>query len=503
MNYRNPSAIAALTLVLGASAPVLLSEPVQARNCGGLNQRACAKILPGPPCRRGLKEIRGFCLPKPSIVRPGLRKCGGLRQRACPKIYPGPQCNRGLVNIRGFCLPGAKPDKPDPRRCGGLRQRACPKILPGPQCRPGLVNIRGICLPGARPDKPQARRCGGFKQLPCPKRVRVPACNPGLVINPLTMRCARLSGGSSVANIAKRCVRDFKPMGKAMLAYGLCQKGLGNLNALKRAIKARNANDVRKIIAAARCKAEFEQMVRVIKQKGFRSFSFGVSGELSAGVGVSSEFFVAMNLDMTDATLYQQVGGSLGAQGGIGLNGVVSAFYNRANKLSGGGKSYAMGGKFLGGGGAAVGLSKGRSPRCESFSASAGPGMGANFGSLALTHTHKLFRLPKPDFSPGCKDVKILARNRTGRKIKVVDIDFYDYKQNRWRSKLTRNKNVRAGEDFKRTYKLQKVLGDATKLKVQYRVHRGGLRWSEVKEGVSPKTVCRRGMQFTLNLTRR
>ena len=45
--------------------------------------------------------------------------------------------------------------------------------------------------------------------------------------------------------------------------------------------------------------------------------------------------------------------------------------------------------------------------------------------------------------------------------------------------------------------------GDATKVKVQYRVHQGGLKWSKVKSGMTARRTCRDGMTFALDLTRR
>ncbi len=541
-NHRKASTIAFLALALSAVGPISLPQSAHAKTCGGLKEKACPKILPGPQCKKGLKVVDKICLPDGKPDKPGKLKCGGLKEKACPKILPGPQCKKGLKVVGEICLPNGKPDKPGKPKCGGLKQKACPKIWPGPQCKPGLKVVRGICLPAGRPDKPERPKCGGLKQpacppsLPgpecrnglvnvigicirkresgdpealkcggfmrpgCPKKVRVPACDAGLRLNPLNKLCVKASEPSSVVATAKRCLEDFKPMGMAMLKYRACQVGLGKLEALKRAIKAKKLEDIRGIVEAARCKGELDNMISVLRAEGFRAFSMGVSGEGSAGFGLSSEFYVAMNLDLSDATTYQQVGGSLGVSAGIGLNGVVSAFYNKADDLSGGGKSFSAGGKFLLGGSAAVGLSSGKSPRCESFSAAGGKGVGANFGSIALTHTHKLFRFPKIDTSPGCKDVRIVGKNKTGKKIKVVDIDFYDYQKNGWRSKNTWNKKLENGETFDRKYRLQKVGGDATKVKIQYKVHEGGWKWSRMLSSSSSKRTCRDGMVFNIDI---
>lgn len=309
--------------------------------------------------------------------------------------------------------------------------------------------------------------------------------------------------GKTVADIGRNCYRDFEPMGKAMLKYLGCQAGLGNVNALKQILLAKRVDDAKDILAAKACYNEFTNLVDTVRRKGFQSLSLGVSGELAAIIGGSGEAFIASNLDLSSPTIYGSLGAGLGTQAGGSLNGVVSVFYDRADKLSGGGKSFAVSLKALGGAGGAVGLSSDSSPRCESFSASAGGGAEVNAGSVSLTKTFKLVRIPKPDFTAACKDVSVRAVNRSGKEIKIIDVDFYDYVNKRWRSKVVKNQKVAKGKTWSKKLRLQKVGGDKTKLKIQYRVKTGGglfNKWSEVINRETGSQTCQSGTTFTTDL---
>jgi len=312
--------------------------------------------------------------------------------------------------------------------------------------------------------------------------------------------------GKTIADIGMNCYRDFKPMSSPMLKYGTCQAGLHNFNMLKEAIKARNPEDAKSIFTAAACSNEFNNLIHTLRSKGFKSLSLGVSGEVSAIIGGSGEAFIASNLDLSNTTFYGTLGGGLGTQAGVSLNGVVTAYYAPANKLSGKGKNFSVSLKAMGGAGGVVGLSSGSSPRCESFSASAGAGAAVNAGSVSATRTFKLAKLAfihKPDFSASCKNVTIKVRNQTGYDIKIIDIDFYDYVNNRWRSKIVKNTEVKKNKSWSKKLRLQKVGGDKTRVKIQYRVkNKGGLfkKWSEVINRETGAKTCKTRTKFYKNL---
>ncbi len=309
--------------------------------------------------------------------------------------------------------------------------------------------------------------------------------------------------GNSIIETGRNCYRDWKPMAEAMLRYSGCQAGLRNFNALKAVLKVKNPDDAKAIFAASACKHEFDNLLRTVRSKGFKSISLGLSGEVSAIIGGSGEAFFASNLDLSNTTFYGSVGAGIGSQVGGSINGVVSVYLDPADRLSGKGKSFSVSLKTLGGAGGAVGLSSGASPTCESFSAMAGAGAEMDAGSISSTRTFKLFRLPKPDFTPSCKNVTVRARNRSGKEIKIIDVDFYDYVNERWRSKIIRNRVVQKGKTWSKSLRLQKVGGDKTRVKVQYRVKNGsGLfkRWSKVMSRESRIQTCKSGATFTADL---
>ncbi len=519
--------------------------------CGGLNQRACPRLRSGPQCRGNLKQIKGFCRQcgglnqracpphkrgkrcqvNLTIIKGICRPCGGQNQRACAVLNKGPQCQPGLQNVNGVCRVlncgrlnqapcrksvrlracdkglGAfqglcRPKLKNPPFCGRVNQPHCPITIRLKPCNKGLQSRGGVCS--------KLQVCGNPGLLACPKNSGLAPCVTGFAPQPITRICkpALVAGVQRTAlETGKRCLQDLKPMVGPMARYFVCQKALGKFNALKRAIKAKNLDDAKGVVEAAACRSELRALVGTLKRRGFKSFSLGVSGNVKVGMaGGSGEYFLAMDLDLKNPTLYAQVGGSFGVQAGASLNGVVTAFYSRPGNLSGGGKSFSASGKIAAGAGAAIGLSNGKSPRCTSFSASTGIGAEGNAGTIGVTYTAKLFRIHKPDLTRGCKDVRIVARNQTGREVKVVDVDFYDYKQKRWRSKLTRNQSLSPGGILQRRYKLQKVGGDKTNLRVQYRVrvrNSGPKQWSRVKDSVSSTQTCRDGISLAVNLKNR
>lgn len=369
---------------------------------------------------------------------------------------------------------------------------------------------QGSYVPEPPSTQPQAPAQG----YPAPNQGYQPTPQPGYPQGPqqgyrptppaaAPSRTVVVPAGGSLMELGRNCYEDFKPMGVSMLKYAACQKGLGRINALKSAIKAHRMDDVQGIIEAAACKNELTEMVNTFSRKGFRSFSLGVSGEVSAGISGTGEYLVAMDLDLSNPTLYASVGGGIGVQLGGSVDGVVSTYYAPADRLSGSGKSFSVALEVMGGAGASVGLSSGRSPRCESFSASAGVGGLANTGSISVTQTVKLIDIPKPDFTPACEDVTVRATNRTGREIKIIDVDFYDYQNGHWRSNAIKNKKVASGGTWSKQLRLQKVGGDRTKVRIQYRVkdeHSLLNPWSKVINRETGDQTCRKGTTFSASL---
>lgn len=510
----------------------LMNDGGWCKPCGRNKQKACPALLPGPRCKPGTTAHKGYCY-----------TCGGENQLACAALQKGPSCQKGLMKVGEWC-----------KACGGNKQIACPAHWPGPRCKRGNGEHKGNCFacggagqvkcdkrqeaacrPGLNPDRGFCAACGGLNQATCTAlracekglqpyngrcekplicgQPKLPACSnasgrapciDGFAPDPITKLCevAIVSDVKrSAIETAKRCYEDFKPMIRPMVNYFVCQKGLGTFNALKKTIKAKKKSEAVDILKAAACVSELNALTSTMKARGFQSFSLGVSGNVNVGVvGGSGEYFVATDLEVKRPTLYASVGGSLLTPGAeASVNGVVTAFYGPVDQLSGGGKSFSVSAKAVGGAGAAVGLSGGDNPRCTSFSASAGAGVAANAGTMSATQTVKLVRIPGPDFSEGCKDVSIEAFNRTGGTIKIVDVDFYDFQQDLWRSKVTRNRDVASGQVWQWKTKLQKVGGDQTRLRIQYRKRKGN-GWSGVFNHLTPEIRCRKGTRISTSI---
>ncbi len=311
----------------------------------------------------------------------------------------------------------------------------------------------------------------------------------------------------TLASLGRNCYEDFKPMANSMLNYAQCQSGGGKINALKQAMKAKDLEGVEDIIETGACRRELDELIRTISKKGFKSFSLGVSGEFGAIVSGSTQLFVAMNLDLTNTNLYAGVGGSVGTQIGGSANGAVSAYLSPADRLSGGGKSFSVALKAMGGVGGEVGISNGRSPRCESFTVTGGAGAEVDAGSVGISQTFKVASIPvlhKPDFSASCKEVTLKATNNTGKEIKIIDLDFYDYVNKRWRSKVTKNERIANKKRWVKKFRLQKIGGDKTRVRFQYRVRlkdKGFKQWSKPINHETARLTCRDGMTISTRLT--
>ena len=104
--------------------------------------------------------------------------------------------------------------------------------------------------------------------------------------------------------------------------------------------------------------------------------------------------------------------------------------------------------------------------------------------------------------SEHCKRVYIEAINKTGKTVKVVDIDYYDYGSKKWRSEPTTNRILRNGESWSWRKRLERVNGEKTVVRIEYRTKTGKkiIRWSKKKRANSTKQVCNHGDAFKITL---
>ena len=365
--------------------------PTQPIVCGGLNQRACKVFERVPSCNRGLVERGGRCVARP---RPPTQPivCGGLNQRACKVFERIPSCNRGLVERGGRCV--ARPRPPtQPIVCGGLNQRACKVFERIPSCNRGLVERGGRCI--ARPRPPtQPIVCGGLNQRACKVFERVPSCNHGLHEDFVKNLCVQKSNATSLVKLGAACYRDFRPMAPSFLRVAFCFHKPAVLRVIKPLLRKKQSGKLREVLLAGACVPELRAATRTMRSRGFKSFSIGVGGDVGAGVGANSQFFVALDTSLRGrAYVYELLGWQLGTSVGGSLNVIVTAYYAEGSQLAGKGQGFSVSLKALEGAGGAVGLSyaeHGQAPRCTSFSAAAGAGAEANVGSVTRTITLRL-----------------------------------------------------------------------------------------------------------------
>ena len=108
------------------------------------------------------------------------------------------------------------------------------------------------------------------------------------------------------------------------------------------------------------------------------------------------------------------------------------------------------------------------------------------------------------DASENCKRVYIEAINKTGKTIKVIDIDYYDYGAKRWRTEMVKNRILRSGESWSWRKNLEGVNAEETRVRIEYRTKKRGRKvfvWSKVKRTRSAKKTCARGSSFAITLS--
>jgi len=101
----------------------------------------------------------------------------------------------------------------------------------------------------------------------------------------------------------------------------------------------------------------------------------------------------------------------------------------------------------------------------------------------------------------GCSRVKIEATNNTGRRVKVIDVDYHDYSEGKWHSEPTKNTEISNGGTYRKTANLETVGGKKTQIRVKYRVKEGN-GWSGViRAWSSDKLPCEKGKTYAVDLT--
>lgn len=339
--------------------------------CGGLNQKACPPLKPGPQCGAWLTKVNKFCRP-----------CGGRNQRACPVLKAGKTCKPGLSRRSGRCV------RLSP--CGGINQRTCTKRERLFACNKGLEKRNGRCITR------QVAQCGHLHQKPCKLVVGRRRCIDGLRVDLVKNRCVRQK--YSLKQIGRQCIKQYKPMAPTMARLAKCLLTPKVVRVIRPLLKKKNgklANRIKKVLLEGQCLPQINAAALAARRNGFKAISFGIGAQVGAGGGATSEVFLAMSTYLRGKPhLYEVLGWQFGWTLGGDITGVVTAHLGEPATLAGKGQTFSVGLKAVGGAGMAVGISPavGDKPaRCSYLAVNAGVGAAANVGTIGRSTSVKLF----------------------------------------------------------------------------------------------------------------
>lgn len=111
-------------------------------------------------------------------------------------------------------------------------------------------------------------------------------------------------------------------------------------------------------------------------------------------------------------------------------------------------------------------------------------------------------------WSPGtvnCDDVHVTVKNMTTKRIKVIDLHYYDPARQKWYSEPITNEIIPAGRDWTITRDLEQVNKKKTRISVRYRVEEGNSRsddWSNrIDQWAPSRFVCDAGDAYAFSVT--
>ena len=127
----------------------------------------------------------------------------------------------------------------------------------------------------------------------------------------------------------------------------------------------------------------------------------------------------------------------------------------------------------------------------------------ANLAFLTLA-VPLVFDITPAQASSTCKDVYLQVINGTGKQIRVIDLDYYDPSDEKWRSEPVPNEEIDNGKTWQETRNLEKVNKMSVKIRVEYRVAKSNGKWGKVVKQEFPAQVCSHKTQYimTVNKTR-
>lgn len=100
-----------------------------------------------------------------------------------------------------------------------------------------------------------------------------------------------------------------------------------------------------------------------------------------------------------------------------------------------------------------------------------------------------------------CKEVRIAVFNDHPVEVKITKIEYRDYdRDNKWRSEAMVNRKIATTKSYQFVKNLEHVKNDATKIKITYKEHLGGSRWSIEKTVEGAKHTCSKGEYNRIHL---
>lgn len=91
-------------------------------------------------------------------------------------------------------------------------------------------------------------------------------------------------------------------------------------------------------------------------------------------------------------------------------------------------------------------------------------GSGPCTDNKVFSHTLKA---RNPETRSDCR-INLRVRNNTGRKIRIVDLDYWDALSQKWRSKITPDRSLASGATWTTSPTLNKMGNADTRLRVEY-----------------------------------
>lgn len=100
-----------------------------------------------------------------------------------------------------------------------------------------------------------------------------------------------------------------------------------------------------------------------------------------------------------------------------------------------------------------------------------------------------------------CRNVKMVVTNNAGQEIKITDIDYYDPDAiGDWRSEPIGSHKVDDGESWEKTRRLEKVNGQNTHIRVEYKLRDSDGDWGWTRRVASTSAVCSHGSTYSVTV---